>query len=231
MRRSLKSLMFAAAVALPSMASAQIVLVGTFDAAGAGRLTKVGPNFPVSFSSAFAVPTLDGIFASLPAFTSGSVQSISVASGSYSVANFMQIGGYTFSLTNVAPGSFSSANCSAVLAVSGQSCSPAGTGWNFTNLSGGKNVMNLSMSFSFSGEVTTPTAQTYDYMGTFTSQLTRTSYQKLFTKLGTPGSSQAISYSLNDVATATVPEPATVALMGTGLLALAGIGFARRRQA
>jgi hypothetical protein len=223
--------MMAAAVALPSLASAQVVLVGSFDAMGGARLTKVGPNYPISFTSSFAVPTLDGIFASLPNFTSGTVQSISVASGSYALDNFMQIGGYTFSLTDVAPGSFGSASCSVAPAVSGQSCSPAGTGWNFLNLSGGKKVMNLMMSFNFSGQVTTPTAQTYDYTGTFTSQLTNTSYQKLFTKLSAPRSSQAISYSLNDVAMATVPEPATVALMGTGLLALAGIGYARRRQA
>lgn len=231
MRRSLKCLMAAAVVAVPSLASAQqIVLVGTFDAAGAARLTKVGPNYPVAFTSAFAIPSLTGIFSSLPILTTGTLQSIPVASGDYSLANFMQFGGYTFSLANVAAGSFSSATCGVALAVSGQSCTPAGTGWNFTNLSNGRKGFNLSMSFSYSGLVTTPTAETYDYTGTFTSQLTNTSYQKLFTKLAAPRSSQVVSYSINDVATATVPEPATVALMATGLLALAGVSVARRRN-
>jgi hypothetical protein len=231
MRRSIKFLLAAAAAAVPTLASAQVVLVGTFDAAGAARLTKVGSTFPISFQSVFAVPSLTGIFSSIPIGATGTAQNVSVQSGAYSISNFIQIAGYTFSLTDIAPGSFGPAACGVSVAVSGQSCSPAGTGWNFTNLSNGKGDLNLSMSFSFGGTVTTPTSQTFDYTGVFTSQLTKMTYQKLFTKLATAGSSQAISYSLNDVATATVPEPSTITLMAGGVLALLGFGYVRRRQA
>src|SRR5689334_6703989 len=111
MRRPLKFLLAAAAAAVPTLASAQVVLVGTFDAAGAARLTKVGANYPISFQSIFAVPSLTDIFSSIPVGATGTVQSISVQSGAYSIANFIQIAGYTFSLDNVAPGSFSAATC------------------------------------------------------------------------------------------------------------------------
>jgi len=231
MHRSLKFLLAAAAAVVPTLASAQVVLVGAFDGAGAARLTKVGANYPISFQSIFAVPSLTDIFSSIPVGATGTVQSISVQSGAYSVANFIQIAGYTFSLDDVAPGTFSSAMCGVATAVAGQNCSPTGTGWNFSNLSNGKGGLNLSMSFSFDGKVTTPTSQTFDYTGVFTSQLTNTTYQKLFTKLAVAGSSQAISYSLNDVATASVPEPSTVTLMAAGVVALLGFGYLRRRQA
>jgi hypothetical protein len=44
----------------------------------------------------------------------GTISSVTVGSGPTSIPNFMSLGGYTFSLTSIAPGAYSSADCGAL---------------------------------------------------------------------------------------------------------------------
>ena len=153
---------------------AQAQIVGTFNGAGslsASGASGVGEPVQLTFTGPLiAVPTLDGIFGPIAPGTTGSVQNILVGTGAFNVPNFIQIGGYTFSLDNVAPGSFSPAGCAIPVAAAGQTCSPPGTPFSFTNLSNGRGGLNVSAAFNVSGFVTDPSDNTYAYTGIFTSQ-------------------------------------------------------------
>jgi hypothetical protein len=229
MRRSINFLGSVAAAALmvaAPTAQAQTI-VGSFNAVGSVNLGLVSGNYTVTPTSPLiSVPSLTGIFAPL-GVTLGTIAPVVVGSGPTNIPSFISIGGYTFSLLDVAPGSFGSAQCTLPKAP-GQTCTPLGTGMNLSNVSNGKGGINSSAAFSFDGTVTTPSNQTFNYTGVWTSQIAGKSYQQLNASIGRTGSAP-LSYSLNIVATS-VPEPATVSLMGTGLLTLVGLGYARRRK-
>src|SRR5690348_1317547 len=195
-----------AALSMPAVARADVV-VGEFNAAGSVGLT--GPAFPMvmlSFTGPLiAVPTLNGIFAAIAPGTTGTIQSVTIGSGAFFIPNFLTVAGYTFSLLQVAAGSFSSAQCAAPPAP-GESCSFPGSGMNYTDLANGAGGVNATLAFNFGGVVTTPAAQTFNYTGTFTSQLTGQSYQQAFAALAA-GQEVPVSYSLNLLAT--VPSTAT----------------------
>jgi len=221
-----------AAVALTAgVANAQIV--GTFNGAGslsASGSPGIGQPVTLTFTSPLiAVPSLNGIFSPIPIGSTGTVQNVTVGTGAFSVPNFISIAGYTFSLTNVAPGSFSPANCAIVVAVAGQTCSPPGTPFNLSNLSNGKGGLNTSAAFNVSGNVTSPSSAVNPYTGIFTAQFTNMSYQDLSAAIDA-GGTVPVSYSLTIQASmATVPEPATLGLLASGIAAL--VVVARRRRA
>jgi len=232
MRRSFNLLGRALGAALMFGATAaQAQVVGTFNAAGSasygGNASAVQIN-PGSPPNIIALQTLDGIFGALASNTLGTMQGVTVGTGPMSIANFIQVGGYTFSLTSIAPTSYSSAQCAAP-AAAGQVCGNVGSGFNWSNVSNGVGGLNSSAAFNFMGVVTTPTAQTYNYTGIYTGQFVGRSYQQIIGSLaGGAAAPKVDSYSLNIQAVSSVPEPATVALMATGLVALGGI--ARRRR-
>lgn len=221
-----------AAIALTAQ-GAQAQVVGTFDAFGTAFLKAPGVGQPVTitFSSPLTVmPPLNGIFGLIPPGTTGTMQNI-VGTGAFNVPNFFQIGGYTFSLTNVVPGSFSSALCSAT-AAAGQTCSPPGTPFNLSNLPSGQGGLNSSLGFSVNGIVTDPSSHTYDYSATFTSEFIQT-YQQVYNAMES-GAPLPASYSVNLQATqsvVTTPEPSSLAMLGTGLFGLVGFIRVRRRAA
>jgi hypothetical protein len=213
---------------------AQAQIIGTFNGGGSLRASGasgIGQPVQLTFNGPLvAVPTLDGIFGAIAPGSTGTVQDILVGTGAFNVPDFIQIAGYTFSLNFVVPGSFSPADCLATPALAGQTCSPPNTPFNLSNVDNGHGGLNSSAAFSVSGFVTDPSDNTYAYNGIFTSQFTNTSYQQLIAQID-GGSTIPVSYSLTISATAaTVPEPATVALMATGLLAIVGVIRVRRTQ-
>ena len=210
---------------------AQAQLVGTFNGAGslsASGAPGIGQPVTLTFNSPLiAVPVNNGIFSPIAPGTTGTIQNITVGTGAFSVPNFIQIAGYTFSLDFVSPGTFSPALCFVAPAV-GQTCTPPNTPFDLANLSNGKGGINASAGFSVSGTVTTPSSAMYAYDGTFTTQFTGMSYQQVEAAIDA-GGTVPVSYSLNITAT-TTPEPATFVLMGAGLLCLVGVIRVRRTE-
>jgi len=222
-----------AALALTAGA-AQAQIVGTFNGGGslsASGASGIGQPVQLNFNGPLvAVPTLDGVFSGVPIGATGTIQNVLVGTGAFNVPNFIQIAGYTFSLNFVAPGTYSPAQCLTMPAVAGQVCSPPNTPFNLANLSGGGNRINTSAAFNVSGFVTDPSDNTYAYDAIFTAQFSNTTYQQLINTLD-GGSTIPVSYSLTISATSlATPEPATFALMGAGLVCLAGVVRVRRSQ-
>jgi len=157
-----------------------------------------------------AVPTISGAF--LPGITvgtQGNILDLVVSPSGFvgtPIANFMTIGGYTFSL-NSAP--------------SGNSFGPIslfdiGTGTTATF-----GVRGFVTGGSFG---TTPTA----YQGVFTAQFSGLTPTQVFNTINT-GGSLPVSFS-GEFTVNAVPEPSTYALLATGIGAL-GLVARRRRQA
>ena len=225
-----------AAFALSAQA-AQGQVVGTFNASGSATIAKpptVGAPATITFTSSTTVgtsPTPDGIFLPIAPGTTGITQTITVGSGAYSVPNFFQIAGYTFSITNVTPGNYASTSCSDP-AAAGQTCTIPGTPFNLVNTAAGGGL-NSTLSFSVSGLVTVPSATTYDYSATFTSQFT-SSYQQVINEMdsgGTAPNSYSVVLQATQPGVTTTPEPTTFAMLGSGLLGLVGMVRVRRRAA
>jgi hypothetical protein len=212
---------------------AQAQLVGTFNGVGslsASGESGIGQPVLLTFTDGIeAKSALTGIFSDINVGDEGTIQNILVGTGAFNVPNFINISGYTFSLTNVIPGAFPAATCIAPEAP-GETCSPPNTPFNFINLPNGEGGISSSATFGVNGFVMHGD-DTFSYRGTFTAQFPDQSYQDLIASID-EGGTVPVSYSLtiNANALATVPEPATVALMATGLLALGGVIRVRRSQ-
>jgi hypothetical protein len=155
-----------------------------------------------------------GLFASIPAGASGVIQDLVVsANGTSTTTNpstapfFMQIGGYTFTLTSAPPGS---------------TFGPI----TLRDTQGGSEA-----DFSIFGNVTgAGFGPATIYQGLFTAQFAGQTSAQVLNAINN-GGSPIVTFSANfgaPVNAAVVPEPSTYALLATGLGAL-GVAVRRRR--
>ena len=169
--------------------------------------------------SAVPTTTLPGVVTS-PVGTTGQIQDLivgaggvisastgaGVSTGGLPIANFLTIGGYTFSLTG------------------------STTGGTFGGIQLTANQFGTSATFGVTGTVMggalTPNST---YNGVFTAQFVNQTPEQVFNTIAT-GGEQAASFSATFVATPgqVVPEPSTYMLLATGIGALGLV--ARRRR-
>jgi hypothetical protein len=182
-------------------------------------------------SGTFAVSNTgnSGSFAGL-SNTAGTILDIATMSGPLTgFLTFASAPNIRLDLTSVDPGSFTSTDCFAAPAA-GQTCTPGAPfpQPNPFNLSNGSASLSVA-SITFHGTaVNTTTGETSSFIGVFSSQFT-VPYQTLLSDIAA-GGSISTSYSASITATSTtVPEPATMILLGSGLIGIFVMGRKRTR--
>jgi hypothetical protein len=225
-KAAVAAVVFGALAAQPAQAQDKLNIVGSVNIfqVPTGAVGNVVVDFrpPVGGGTGAVFSTESfGIFAALPQFTQG-VQA-DLAFGpinpppagtpaplpvgmTFAGAPLLSIGGYTFTVTNFVPGNI------------------PGTPFNL-NQSGN----NVAADMSLSGFVTGPGLMMQSaFTGIYTTQFNNTTVGDLIASIER-GTVVPSSVSASLVVSA-VPEPATVTLMATGLVALVGMGYARRRN-
>ncbi len=233
MLRILKCLSLGVCVlALGSLPAYAAPISGTLNISGAvsvGATTIDWLNLPAGGGQFVVDPSSTGSFASLVG-TQGSAKNLNVTvepvGTPFSLPDFITLPGMSFTLTFIAPGVFSSADCGAAPAP-GQTCTPTALGpkspFNMVNGAAGATV-----SLSVMGTVKADDGPSQPFQGVYTTQFVGQTFQDLLGAIGGGGTVQA-SYSANLVTSVTpeVPEPSTMYLTLSGLL-LVGGAFARK---
>lgn len=207
-------------------ATAEAQPIGTLNTAGSFRFTNMGGNL---FINILPRAEADGQVVADPFAQTGDFESVAgqvgrmrdfnPSVGANSVPNFLTVGPFIFDLGFVGPGTFGSGECGAS-AASGQTCTVAGTAINQVNLTANQSTF----SFRFTGSAREgEMGATVPFRGLFTAQFNR-NFQDVNRLAREGGIETTFSATIT-----TVPEPATVTLMGVGVLALAGVAARRRR--
>lgn len=227
MRKSL----FATVLAVPAF-----LFINSANAAPITGQANIAGNVDVSasaieFSPAFtntAGAMETGSFAGL---TGGTIQSLmgGAMTGNVSVPAFATFTAgvalpITFDLTYIAPGVGTVAGCSS--SVLGSACTPAGSPFTLFQITSNTVVATLQLNgVSYTGSAATGTSPTN---GVFSTQMVASgTVPQIYQTLVSGGSINGITYSASFIATNPIPEPASLALLGLGLV---GAGILARRK-
>ena len=183
-----------------------------------------------------------GTFAALGATGSGvagTIVDFEVVVGPQPIAGFVTLGGYTFDLFDMLPGTSTPDDCLNEQLAPGQSCTPprhdvegVSTPFTLFNLaSGDPNApINSIAWFDVRGMVRGPGSLTPSpFIGRFEASFPGLSYQEVLFTVEAAGL-QGVDFSAQFTVLSTVPEPSTYALATTGLVGLLGVAHARRRR-
>lgn len=227
---SVATLSFAAVMATSTTAEAQTGsrLNFTGSAQVRDQPGSMGANLLIDFLAGSPEPTIagtptgtvtatqsiTGVFAApggIVPGTQGTIMDLVSTSSNFTplpMANFLTMGGYTFSLTSTPPGS----------TFGPITLSPLGEG--------------TLASFGVRGIVTGPGlgGMQYNYTGIFSAQFANQTPAQVFNSINT-GSTLPVSFSAEFAVGTVVPEPSTYALMGLGLAALGLVARRRRLNA
>lgn len=183
-------------------------------------------KFNIGSSSTGSFAPLIGVLATVHDLNFSADPVGSTTGSGLPLTNFVTFAGssLTLTLTELLPGAFSSASCGGAPA-QGQTCTPAGSPYNLSNIAGGE----ATLSFSFLGTASDGIpADTTNFSGSFSDTFSGTNLQAIATALE---NNQTIVSGLTGSVTATTPEPASISMMLIGGMLIAGFVIYRRRNA
>ena len=227
----LKPLTLAGLLAIPAFLFTNMAyatpVTGQANIAGNVTVTATNINFAPTFTTtAGAMET--GSFAGV---TGGTIQSLSGGpnTGNVSVPAFAVFTGgtgfapITFDLTYIAPGVGTLAGCSST--TPGALCTPSGSPFTLIQLT--SNTVIASLQFNGNAYTDSAATGTSPTTSIFTTQTALNgTIPQVLAQLSSPGGITGITYSASFTAS-TVPEPASLLLMGMGLV---GAGLIARRK-
>lgn len=240
----------AAALTLGAAAAqAQITAGSRLDFSGTADAIDLGsPGIRLTFQPDLVVArsSSTGTFAGVGG-QSGAVRDIVVGNGPVDLPAFLTLGGYTFDVHYLPTGTYGQDSCY-VYWLPGQRCTPfqaplpypddlSGIPLSPFNLEnhgsdevGADEVAYSVASFRVVGSVYGPDGARSNFTGTISTTFTGLPFQLALGAVEQTGL-QGITFDGRFVAVAVTPEPSAYALMGAGLLGIAGVGARRRRRA
>lgn len=204
---------------------------GTLNFGGSLRITTAGGLFiqilnggVVESGSIIANTGTFGIGGALPVPTGtpGVHAGFAPVPGAQAISPLLTLGGYTFNLAGI----FAGVNPVGTCLTAGTECTPAGSAINLENIGGGNSSATISLFGTVTGSGAA--AGTSNFEGILSAQFT-SPYQDVVNTLVTTGEFETTFSGSFTATPAVIPEPSTYVLMGSGILALAGVSMRRRR--
>lgn len=223
--------LFASLLAVPAL-----LLTGSAQAASVTGVANIAGNVDVTANSVLFAPHFvttagameTGSFAGL---TGGTIMPLlnGPATGNTMVPGFIMFNQgvaapITFDLTYIAPGVGNQAACSS--SALGSECTPANSPFTLFQLSSNTVIASLQMNgTAYTGSPSTGSSFT---RGIFSTQTALSgTIPNVIASLANGGTLSGVTYSASFQATPSVPEPASMLLMGLGLV---GAGIVARRK-